>query len=254
MEDLTSAIADDIVTTTAVEETIDDSSAPTTTTVDEEIIDPSQSTDVDPAVTTGIADSGLEFTLNDGKNSATISLSNSDGGVLVSVSSTDDILGVFFNLVNDEAAILDSLSITGDAVIATSFEADSVSKPGSNPGINPSAFDVGVETGNPGGGQGVLTETSFVIGGITLDDLTGEEFGVRTQSSSLTGEAIAILETPEDDSSDGVDEVVDEVVDDVAEAASITGKSFAMFGDPLEPGSAVFEILDADGGDDNRFE
>jgi Ca2+-binding RTX toxin-like protein len=250
MGDLTSAIVDDIVTTTAVEETIDDSSALTTTTVDEEIIDPSQSTDVDPAVTTGIADSGLEFTLNDGKNSATISLSNSDGGVLVSVSSTDDILGVFFNLVNDEAAILDSLSITGDEVIATSFEADSVSKPGSNPGINPSAFDVGVETGNPGGGQGVLTETSFVISGITLADLTGEEFGVRTQSSRLTGDAIAILETTTDDTDDSVDEVVDEV----AEAASIRGKSFAMFGEPLEPGAAVFEILDADGGDDNRFE
>ncbi|NJN61155.1 MAG: hypothetical protein HC795_06155 [Coleofasciculaceae cyanobacterium RL_1_1] len=250
MEDLTSVIVDDATTTALDEDIVDNSSPLTTTTIDEEIIDPSASTDVDPAVTTGIANSGLEFTLNDGKNSATISLSNSDGGVLVSVSATDDILGVFFNLANDEAAILDALSITGDEVIATSFVADSVSKPGSNPGINPSAFDVGVETGNPGGGQGVLTETSFVISGITLDDLTGEEFGVRTQSSSLTGEAIAALETTEDDSSDGVDEVVD----DVAEAASITGKSFAMFGEPLEPGSAVFEILDADGGDDNRFE
>jgi Ca2+-binding RTX toxin-like protein len=236
MEDLTSVIVDD--------------SLISTTSVDEEILDPSTSTDVDPAVTTGVVDTGLEFTLSDGKNSATISLSEGEGGVLVSVSATDDILGVFFNLANDEAAILESLEITGDDVIATSFVADSVSKPGGNPGINPSAFDAGVETGNPGAGQDVLTETSFVISGVTLADITGEEFGVRTQSSKLTGDAIAIVETPEDDTSDSVDEVVD----DVAEVASITGKSFALFGEPLEPGAAVFEILDADGGDDNRFE
>ncbi|TAF52493.1 MAG: hypothetical protein EAZ61_08045 [Oscillatoriales cyanobacterium] len=249
MEDLTSVTVDD-TTTTAIDEDIIDDSAISTTSVDEEVIDPSTSTDVDPAVTTGVVDTGLEFTLSDGKNSATILLSDSEGGVLVSVSATDDILGVFFNLANDEAAILESLDITGDDVIATSFVADSVSKPGSNPGINPSAFDVGIETGNPGAGQGVLTETSFVISGITLEDITGEEFGVRTQSSKLTGDAIAILEPSEDDGSDSVDEVID----DVADVASITGKSFGLFGEPLEPGGAVFEISDADGGDDNRFE
>ena len=243
-----------IVTTD--ETTIDDgsdTSLVTTTAIDEELIDPSVSSEVDPIATTGIAD-GLEFTVSDGKNSATIALSNGEGGVLVSVSATEDILGVFFNLANDEAVILDALSIKGDDVLGTSFDADKVSKPGSNPGINPSAFDAGVEVGNPGAGKGVLTETSFVISGITLEDITGQEFGVRTQSSKLTGEAIAIPEPIADGSDDGTDGSVDEVTNEIVDASSISGKSFAVFDDPLEPGAAVYEILDAEGGDDNRFE
>ena len=252
--------------TTSSSDTVSSSPDSNTTSTDTsgEIIDPSVSSDVDPAATTGISN-GLNFSVSDGTNSATIALSNTAGGVLVSVSAAEDILGVFFNLLNDDATTLSGLSVTGDDVVSSAFTANSVSKPGSNPGISPSAFDAGVETGNPGAGQGVLTETSFTVSGITLADVTGQAFGVRTQTSRLTGDAIAAIETTTtNEVSDSVDEVADETTDDsssdsvdeVADNLEISGESTAMFGEPLSFGSsAVFEVLDGDdGGTNNRFE
>jgi len=212
----------------------------------------------------------FKFTLKQGNGLADVELAEGDGGVKVKVKSSDDILGVFFN-VKDNAK-LSGASASGSEVISSAFSASQVKKPGKNPGIN-TAFDGGVETGNPGAGKGVLNEVEFVLKGLTLADLKGESFGVRTQSSQLVGSANppappapppapGTPSTPGTPTSEvppvappptGTDGSNSEVPP--AEGGSdFTGTSSGKFTGPEEPGEAVIKLVDVNGGDDNRFE
>ncbi|MCI5096032.1 MAG: hypothetical protein MRY77_06940 [Rhodobacteraceae bacterium] len=105
--------------------------------------------------------------------------------------SIGDIRGLFFNI-GDET-LLDDLSIDGEDVTSSQVEANSVLNLGSGAnmvGDGRTGYDVGVEIGTSGQGGDDIQQTSFVLShpdGLSLDDFSGEEFGLRLTSVGLEG-------------------------------------------------------------------
>ncbi|MBD3663021.1 hypothetical protein [Sulfitobacter aestuariivivens] len=98
-----------------------------------------------------------------------------------------DLRGFFFNTGND--GLLDAISVTGADVTDSEFDANSVSNLGNGANMNGggrSPFDGGVEIGRQGlRGNDDIQETSFILShpdGLSIDDFTGEEFGIRLTS------------------------------------------------------------------------
>ena len=113
-----------------------------------------------------------------------------DGGVMFKVTEADAILrgdlrGVFFHLTVDPSKVT---AIVGKDV--TSFQkgpANSVVSLGNGANMQGNGgkhkYDIGVQIGTQGIGKDDIGETSFIVKGITLDDIDfSQEFGVRLTS------------------------------------------------------------------------
>ncbi|PPT08645.1 Alkaline phosphatase [Geitlerinema sp. FC II] len=119
---------------------------------------------------------------------ATVSLKSVDGGVEISVEASQSVRGVFFNIADDSK--LESLSSSSELKVKD--DRKDVSQVGTA-SIAPNSYEVGVAGGD-----------SVVVSGLTLDDLIGQEFGVRTQSDKLAGTAEEGMgSTPEDSGEEG---------------------------------------------------
>lgn len=130
--------------------------------------------------------SGFSFVVNDFVGNlaeATVSLNPVDGGVEISVEANQAVKGVFFNIADDSK--LEALSSSSELEVKD--DRKDVSQVGTA-SIAPNSYEVGVAGGD-----------SVVVMGLTVDDLIGQEFGVRTQSDKLAGTAEeGMSSTPED--------------------------------------------------------
>lgn len=134
------------------------------------------------------------FSLTDGGNLfIDVELTEVSGDIQFDVSvrpggDTADLRGIFFDLANDALLSDTLLSATGDDV--TDFDTGNVSDLGGganmNGGSGPSSFDVGVEIGTSGANPDDIQSTLFVLShdslAISLDDLLGQNFGIRATS------------------------------------------------------------------------
>lgn len=144
------------------------------------------------------SDDGCADFLIEGDVNVRISLTELDDGdmqvdvsVLDDTGSIGDLRGLFFNLTDDSLAR--GLSVSGDDVTASEFDANDVNDLGRGNNINGEVrnaageFDGGVGFGRPGiGGGDDIRETSFVLShaseALTLEDFAGQHFAVRLTS------------------------------------------------------------------------
>ncbi len=118
----------------------------------------------------------------------------------------------------DATTSTDTTSTDTTSTDTTTTDTTTVDPPASNPDADPAATT-----------------------GVAAD--TGD-----TSTTGTTDEAPVTTTTTTDATT--TDTTSDTATDDTTIAIASSG----MFGDPLSPGSSVFEVLDANGGDDNRFE
>ncbi|MGC9505558.1 choice-of-anchor K domain-containing protein [Baaleninema sp.] len=270
---------------TVDDDTVDDATPPLDDTDDTPMDDADDTgvNDDDTAGPSSISFNIASFTGDDA--TASITLEETAEGIQVSVSGVEpigDISGVFFNLANDD--LLGTLSVSGDEITNSNF-AGNVSGVG-DATIEPAAFDAGVSVGTAGIGSDDIQTTSFLIssdsGELTLDDLLGQEFGVRLTSvgdsrngssklSGLVPESLPDDMTDDDTTDEGGDDIADDdmtggegeddMTDDGGDDASdggdgvFIGTSFGQFSGPVEENpDAVYELSDDNGGNENRFE
>lgn len=140
---------------------------------------------------------GAEFVI-EGDVNVRVSLTELDDGdmkvdvsVLDDTGSIGDLRGLFFNLTDD--SLVRGLSVSGDDVTASEFDANDVNDLGRGNNINGDVrnevgeFDGGIGFGRSGiGGGGDIRETSFVLShaseALTLEDFAGQHFAVRLTS------------------------------------------------------------------------
>ncbi len=138
---------------------------------------------------------------------ATVTLNSVGDGVEISVEASQSVNGIFFNIADDSK--LDSLSASGE------FEVKDDRKDVKQVGtasIAPKSFEVGVAGGS-----------SVVVSGLTVDDLIGQEFGVRTQSDKLAGfaeESTSRLPDDSEEEDEGDDIVADPEAEDSEDGVS----------------------------------
>ncbi|SEO95352.1 hypothetical protein SAMN04490248_11732 [Salinihabitans flavidus] len=108
--------------------------------------------------------------------------------------SIGDLRGLFFDVADE--GILEGLTITGDDVTRSEFEADGVTNLGQGNNLNGEivnengAFDGGVSFGTPGAGKDDIQETSFILShpdGLSLADFEGQDIGLRLTSVGEEG-------------------------------------------------------------------
>lgn len=108
---------------------------------------------------------------------------------------TADIRGLFWDVENESA--LGSLVATGDDVTDSRFEANKVEDLGNGAnmigaatrGENGQHFDAGVEIGTQGASHDDIQTTTFIVQGLTMEDISGQRFGVRlTSVGEIDGE------------------------------------------------------------------
>ena len=116
-----------------------------------------------------------------------------DGHLVITLSVDDDEsiadLRGFFAQVSDES-LLPGLSVTGDLITSSAFEANAVSNLGRGSNLNgggtPCACDLGIEIGSPGAGKADIQSVTFTLSHATesldVSFFAGEEFGVRATS------------------------------------------------------------------------
>ena len=114
-----------------------------------------------------------------------LTASSVSGGLqfMVSVDTTSgriaDLRGLFFNLLGDAPG---TLTVTGGDVTASATNTIDLGNGANMQGGVRKAYDVGVEFGTAGIGKDDIQTTTFVVNGLSLDDVYGQEFGVRLTS------------------------------------------------------------------------
>ncbi len=97
-----------------------------------------------------------------------------------------DLRGFFLNI--EDESLLNGLSVTGDEVTGSQFDANNVSNLGHGVNMNGEAgeFDLGILLGTNGISQDDLQQVSFTLGheseNLSVEDFAGESFGVRLTS------------------------------------------------------------------------
>lgn len=138
----------------------------------------------------------LTFTLTDVVGVVITVTEQSDGTLLFtadvdeSTGAIGDLNALFFDMSDD--SLVDGLSVTGVDVTADKFVADKVTKIDSFTNMNGETvneygkFDGGVQFGTSGMATDDIQSTSFILGhdsvALTLDDILGQDFGVRLTS------------------------------------------------------------------------
>jgi Bacterial cadherin-like domain len=115
---------------------------------------------------------------------------NSDGTLTFDVSVIGgvigDLRGLFFDVANPNK--LAGLSIAGADINKHVAKHDQVHTLGKDANVNGDVasasgnFDVGIEFGTPGMATDDIQSTSFVVSGLTIDDLSGQDFALRYTS------------------------------------------------------------------------
>jgi len=118
-----------------------------------------------------------------------VAVINTDAGVKITVTVADvrtgDLRGVFFTVAGDVSKIT---KISGEHVTSFKIEKGGVDRLSNDVlmkggGKNANTFDVGVEIGHQGIGQGDdFNSAVFVVAGLTTSDFKGSNFGVRLTS------------------------------------------------------------------------
>ncbi|WP_373050768.1 hypothetical protein, partial [Thalassovita aquimarina] len=97
-----------------------------------------------------------------------------------------DLRGFFLNI--EDESLLNGLSVTGDEVTGSQFDANNVNNLGHGVNMNGEAgeFDLGILLGTNGISQDDLQQVSFTLGheseNLSVEDFAGESFGVRLTS------------------------------------------------------------------------
>jgi len=103
-----------------------------------------------------------------------------------------DLRGLFFDI--DDESLLDGLSVSGDDVTASDFDANSVTNLGNGANLNGQhhSYDGGVEIGTQGASGDDIQSTSFVLShdteDLSLEDFAEQQFGLRLTSVGGEGE------------------------------------------------------------------
>jgi hypothetical protein len=104
-----------------------------------------------------------------------------------------DLRGLFFDVANPHK--LAGLSIAGADINKHVAKNDQVHTLGKDANVNGNVasasgnFDVGIEFGTPGMATDDIQSTSFVVSGLTIDDLSGQDFALRYTSVGVEGGA-----------------------------------------------------------------
>jgi hypothetical protein len=122
---------------------------------------------------------------------------NLDGTLTFDVSVLGGVIGDLRGLFFDVAAPnkLAGVSIEGDDVTKHLAGDNQVHTLGKDANVNGEVasasenFDVGIEFGTSGMGTDDIQSTSFVVSGLTIDDLSGQDFALRYTSVGIEGGA-----------------------------------------------------------------
>jgi VCBS repeat-containing protein len=120
---------------------------------------------------------------------------NLDGTLTFDVSVLGGVIGDLRGLFFDVGAPnkLAGMSIEGDDVTNHLAEDNQVHTLGKDANVNGEVasasenFDVGIEFGTSGMGTDDIQSTSFVVSGLTIDDLSGQDFALRYTSVGVEG-------------------------------------------------------------------